>query len=105
MPVKFSTLFFMGSTLTAWAQFGPLGGTVYLIVLTVAFIGSNNRWVKYIVTGLVVVTVGLPAVIIAGFLWVIVWVFCNLTNQLETSRDLSSHHEDNIIEGEFVEVR
>ncbi len=105
MPVKFSTLFFMGSAVTAWAQFGPVGGTLFIIILATAFIGSRNRWVQYIVTGLVIVTVGLPAVIIAGFLWVIVWVFCNLTGQLEASRDLSSRHEDNIIEGDFVEVR
>lgn len=104
MPVKFSTLFFMGSAVTAWAQFGPLGGTLFIIVLATAFIGSRNRWVQYIVTGLVIVTVGLPAVIIASFLWIVVWVFCHLTNQLEDARNVSTVKDDGIIEGDWVEV-
>lgn len=112
MPVKFRTLFVIGVILTILAGGGPLVGVAILGGLWCAFYATNSVIIRFIVGAIVILTVGFPAFMIAGALWVILYMGYAVTGQLPAKPRMFTPEPQaagggsgTIIEAEWTEVR
>ena len=82
MPVSFKTLFLISLLLTVMVGAGPTAAGALFLVCWVVFFLINNVWLNLILGLILFFTIALPAAVLAGVVYVIMYSL--YTKQLNT---------------------
>ena len=102
MPIKFKTMFIMSCIIILLVTLGPLVGAGVAGGLICIYVCCNMFLVRLFIAGIVIFTIGIPALILSTVLYALIYVSFMASDKV--THNNNDDPNSNIIDGEFTEV-